>query len=123
MAIDRTVPQWLLTPWLFGLLAVLLYANTIGNQFALDDGLVLNDNAYVLKGIAGIPDILTHDSFHGAVGETDKLSGGRYRPLSLVTLAVEVHFPAARMGRVVHNNALHRSSDPHRSGGEHQGAR
>ncbi|HQV74962.1 MAG TPA: tetratricopeptide repeat protein [Flavobacteriales bacterium] len=90
MAIDRTVPQWLLTPWLFGLLAVLLYANTIGNQFALDDGLVLNDNAYVLKGIAGIPDILTHDSFHGAVGETDKLSGGRYRPLSLVTLAVEV---------------------------------
>jgi len=90
MADERTLPHWLLSPWVFTVLAVLLYANTIGNKFALDDGLVLNHNAYVQKGIAGIPDILTHDSFHGAVGETDKLSGGRYRPLSLVSLAVEV---------------------------------
>ncbi|MCB0770252.1 MAG: tetratricopeptide repeat protein [Flavobacteriales bacterium] len=76
--------------WFFVLLAIGIHGNTVWNRFALDDGLVLNENGYVLQGIAGIPDILTHDSFHGAVGRSAYLSGGRYRPLSLVTFAIEV---------------------------------
>lgn len=84
------IPAWVRGPWFFALLAVMLYANTIGNEFALDDGLVLNENSYVTKGIPGILDILTHDSFHGSIGNSAYLSGGRYRPLSLVTYAIEV---------------------------------
>ncbi len=73
-------------------LALALYANTLGHGFVLDDGLVLQDNAYVQKGIRGIPDILSKDSFHGTLGESAYLSGGRYRPLSLVMFACEVSF-------------------------------
>ena len=73
-------------------LAFALYANTLGHGYVLDDGLVLQDNAYVQKGIIGIPDILSRDSFHGTLGESAYLSGGRYRPLSLVMFACEVSF-------------------------------
>jgi len=72
--------------------ALALYANTLGHGFVLDDGLVLQDNAYVQKGIRGIPDILSRDSFHGTLGESAYLSGGRYRPLSLMMFAFEVSF-------------------------------
>ena len=72
------------------LLALVLYGSSIGFGTALDDGLVLSDNAYVKQGFAGIPDILTHDSFHGSIGESAYLSGGRYRPLSQLMFAAEV---------------------------------
>lgn len=74
------------------LAAFTLYANTLGHGYVLDDGLVLQDNAYVQQGIRGIPDILSRDSFHGTLGESAYLSGGRYRPLSLVMFAFEVSF-------------------------------
>ncbi|HYV92211.1 MAG TPA: tetratricopeptide repeat protein, partial [Chitinophagales bacterium] len=54
------------------------------------DGMVLRDNHLVLKGASAIPDILTHDSFYGAIGISANLAGGRYRPLSLVSFAIEV---------------------------------
>lgn len=73
-------------------LALALYSNTLGHGYVLDDGLVLQDNAYVQKGIRGIPDILSKDSFHGTLGESAYLSGGRYRPLSLVMFSCEVSF-------------------------------
>lgn len=73
-------------------LACALYANTLGHGFVLDDGLVITDNPYVQAGIRGIPDIVSHDSFHGTLGESAFLSGGRYRPLSLVMFAMEVSF-------------------------------
>lgn len=74
------------------LCAVGLYANTLGHQFVLDDGLVLSDNAIVQKGIRGIPEILSKDSFYGAIGESAYLTGHRYRPLPLITYAIEVSF-------------------------------
>lgn len=73
-------------------LAFALYANTLGHGFVLDDGLVITDNPYVQAGIPGIPDIVSHDSFHGTLGESAYLSGGRYRPLSLVMFAMEMSF-------------------------------
>lgn len=88
---DR-LPGWSRGPWIIALLGALLYANTTRNQFALDDGLVLSENNYVTQGFAGIGDILAHDSFHGSIGNSAYLSGGRYRPLSLVTYAMEVSF-------------------------------
>ena len=72
--------------------AFALYAQTIPYEFAIDDKLVYSENKFVKQGFAGIWDILTTNSFQGnidALEEKDKLSGGRYRPLSLVMFAVE----------------------------------
>ena len=66
------------------------YSNTIFNNYALDDGLVISDNHYVQNGIYGLKDIFFHDSFAGCLGDDVNLvSGGRYRPLSLFTFALE----------------------------------
>jgi len=66
-----------------------IYGNTLSHQYALDDTIFIVGNKYTQKGIEGIPDILTHDAFVGAYGQALELSGGRYRPLSLVMFAVE----------------------------------
>ncbi len=73
-------------------IAGLFYYNAIPGDYVLDDGLVLNRNEYVKRGFGGIPDILTHDSFYGSVGKVANLNGGRYRPLSLITYAIEYQF-------------------------------
>ncbi|MDQ3141249.1 MAG: tetratricopeptide repeat protein [Bacteroidota bacterium] len=68
----------------------LLYANTLGHKFTLDDGIVIYNNAYVQKGIEGIPKILSKDTFRGFFKEEGKdklVAGGRYRPLTLVLFA------------------------------------
>ncbi|MEO5673354.1 MAG: tetratricopeptide repeat protein [Chitinophagales bacterium] len=67
-----------------------LYAITLFNGFVLDDGMVISNNNAVLKGVSGIPDILTHDSFSGSIGDTKNLAGGRYRPVSLISYAAEI---------------------------------
>lgn len=71
-------------------LACLLYANTIGHGFVLDDGIVLSENEFVKQGFGGIWNILTHDTFAGFLADDSQgavVSGGRYRPLSLVLFA------------------------------------
>jgi len=74
----------------FFLVAIPLYGNTLGNRYALDDSLFITNNAYVKNGIRGIPDIVRHDSFQGYFREQRELiTGGRYRPLSIVTFALE----------------------------------
>jgi tetratricopeptide (TPR) repeat protein len=81
-----------LTAALLFLLGIGLYANTLGNEWALDDDLVYTENAYVLQGVRGVPRILATDAYQGMwerFGSAPQLSGGRYRPLSLVTFAVE----------------------------------
>ena len=78
---------------LLAAIAVALYANTVWNGYALDDGIVIQSNEFVERGLAGILDILGNDAFHShyvQMGvDEDQLSGGRYRPLSIVTFAVE----------------------------------
>ena len=74
---------------LFGF-AFLLYANSLLNQYTLDDRLMITENAFTKKGISGIGDILTTDSFVGFFGRQKNLvAGGRYRPLSHITFAIE----------------------------------
>lgn len=73
-------------------LSILLYVNTLGHQFALDDAIVITDNMHVQKGWAGLADIFNKDTFHGFF-KTDKqglLEGGRYRPFTLAMFAVEL---------------------------------
>ena len=69
--------------------AFIFYGNSISNKFALDDLIVITGNNFTQKGISGIKDIFTHDSFVGAYGGPLKLSGGRYRPLSIASFAIE----------------------------------
>ena len=74
-------------------LAIALYANTLGNGYAFDDGVVIRENAYVQQGFAGIGNILTRDAFDSYFKQMkvdrQQLAGGRYRPLSMVTFAIE----------------------------------
>lgn len=68
-----------------------LYVNTWKNEYALDDQLAIYDNSFVKKGFGGIYEIITHDAFVGFFGEhgAKLISGGRYRPFSFITFAVE----------------------------------
>lgn len=50
---------------LIGILVFVWYGNSLLNEFAVDDGIVITRNEYVTKGISGIPDLLTKDTFRG----------------------------------------------------------
>ncbi len=88
------VPSFLLNKTWVGLavaaLAALLYANTVGHGFVLDDGMLILDNAFTKKGVAGWGDLLRHDTFAGYFEEmqrTTTVYGSRYRPLTLLVFA------------------------------------
>ncbi len=71
-------------------LAFALYWMCIPYGYVLDDQIVITDNKYTQKGFAGIWDILSTESFQGYFGEQkDLVAGARYRPLSIVTFAIE----------------------------------
>ncbi|MBE0640560.1 MAG: tetratricopeptide repeat protein, partial [Bacteroidales bacterium] len=71
-------------------LAIVLYANTLPLDYALDDTLILTGNEFTKQGIRGIPEIMTNDAFTGFFGKQKSLvAGGRYRPLSQVMFAIE----------------------------------
>jgi len=77
---------------LIALLAAGLYFNSIYNEYAFDDGLVILENTYVQKGFEGLADIFTKgelDAFYEKHGMSEQFSGGRYRPLSIAAFAVE----------------------------------
>ena len=71
----------------------LLYANTLNHEYTQDDAIVITQNEFTNQGISGIPKILGNDTFLGFFKSEEKLnlvSGGRYRPLSLILFSVEV---------------------------------
>ena len=69
----------------------LLYYQGIDYGYVLDDAIVIKDNQFTNKGASGVWDILTNESMTGYFGEQKNLvQGSRYRPLSLVTFALEV---------------------------------
>lgn len=74
------------------LVGLIFYCTSLYNEYALDDGIIIHQNDYVLKGARGIKDILTKDvyaSFYERMNAQDQLQGGRYRPLSVVSFALE----------------------------------
>jgi tetratricopeptide (TPR) repeat protein len=75
---------------IIGVLAFLLYSNSLKNGFVLDDSLVILKNSFTNQGLKGLSGIFTHDTFQGYYGESSseiKIIGGRYRPLSLAFFA------------------------------------
>jgi tetratricopeptide (TPR) repeat protein len=88
-------------PWDFrmkciilAVLGILFYGNSLVNEYALDDSIAIERNEFVQKGISGIGKILTSDAYASYYsqmgGKADaQYSGGRYRPLTFVTFAIE----------------------------------
>lgn len=80
-----------------------IYQACIPYNYVLDDKIVITDNEYTKKGFAGIWDIMTTESFEGYFGEKkDLVQGNRYRPLSIVTFAVEYGIQDKLNPRVSH---------------------
>lgn len=80
------------------LIGLIFYSTSLYNEYALDDGIIIHQNDHVIKGFKGIKDILTKDayeSFYRRMNATDQLAGGRYRPLSVVSFAIEQQFIGA----------------------------
>ena len=67
------------------ILAVILYLNTIPNEYCLDDYCVVVENTYVHAGLQDIPTIFTTNFFNGLHNFND----GLYRPLPILTYAIE----------------------------------
>jgi protein O-mannosyl-transferase len=87
-AIERTVtPSYRIVGAGLALLAILLYLNTLGHGFVLDDPLSITKNSTVQKGIRAIPELLTTHYRMGTEGAN--ASALLYRPLSLITFAIE----------------------------------
>lgn len=91
----ENLPAFFKNTWLhsavIAALAILIYANTLKNQWALDDAIVITDNMFTQKGVSGVADIFSKDTFFGFFKEEGKaalVSGGRYRPLTPAIFAV-----------------------------------
>ncbi|HPS63310.1 MAG TPA: tetratricopeptide repeat protein, partial [Bacteroidales bacterium] len=69
-----------------------VYLNTLPNRYAYDDYSVVEGNKFTRQGLVGVFGHLFNDSFTGFTGQKNLFRGGRYRPLSLVTLSIEYQF-------------------------------
>ncbi len=75
---------------LISLLAFGLYIQSVGFDYVLDDSILIVSNKFTQQGVNGIDDIFRYESFKGAFGDQNELvEGGRYRPLSIATFALE----------------------------------
>ncbi len=70
-------------------LSFIYYGNTIGHDYTLDDSEVITGNEFIEKGVSGIYDIFANNVFSG---ELSIVAGGRYRPLSIISFAIEYQF-------------------------------
>ena len=67
-----------------------LYYQSTNFGYVLDDQIVVSENKFTKKGFDGIVDLMTNESMTGYFGEQkDLVEGNRYRPLSLITYAME----------------------------------
>ncbi len=63
----------------------ILYANTLHNGYALDDGIYTNKNDFIIKGFSAFKDIFDKGSLYGF----DKTPDTQYRPLTLLSFMAE----------------------------------
>jgi len=76
--------KWLIALAVFAF-AGLLYINTLGHGYVLDDDLVCNKNGFVQDGFSGLSKIFTHSWYYGFTGIADRY----YRPMMLASFAIE----------------------------------
>jgi tetratricopeptide (TPR) repeat protein len=70
------------------LIAALLYINTLGHEFTIDDGTVIGNNRFTKQGIQGIDDIFS-EAYRAGFWDRQE---GLYRPLSVALFALEWEF-------------------------------
>jgi len=75
---------------LIAITCLVFYGNTLQNDYAFDDSVVITENEFTLKGLSGIPEIFGNNTFRGSYGNNPTVA--RYRPLSVATFAVEYQF-------------------------------
>src|ERR1051326_612565 len=75
-------------PFLIFAFAFLLYSNTLGHDFVMDDGAVITNHETVKKGFGGIKELFGQSSVYGSTKE----NFGTYRPLTMSLFAVEYSF-------------------------------
>ncbi|MCW3085188.1 MAG: bacteriophage receptor-2C outer rane subunit [Bacteroidetes bacterium] len=68
--------------------ALVAYLGTLGHGFVLDDVAVIDQNSFVKQGFKGIPHLLNTFYWQGYWNS----NAGLYRPLSLITFAIEYQF-------------------------------
>ncbi len=80
-----TMPGIKILCLILAIVAFCTYANTFNNSYVLDDLMVVPENGIVQKGFSGIPTLLTTPYMKGY----SNMPNDNYRPLSLITLAIE----------------------------------
>lgn len=86
------LPGFWIQAIIVAVIGIAIYFNSTRNLYALDDGIVIEQNQFVQEGAKGIRNIMTKDayySYYEQMGGKQELEGGRYRPLSIVTFALE----------------------------------
>lgn len=89
---EREDLEWRLA-WITAIFGFLLYANSLGNGYTLDDVSSIVENRDVQQGVTALPTIFRNSYRHGSsLSATDML----YRPLSTAMFAIEWQlWPAA----------------------------
>jgi tetratricopeptide (TPR) repeat protein len=85
---------------IIAVLIVLIYGSTASFEYAVDDLTVITENRFTQLGAKGIGKILTTDSFagHYPEGAVYDYKNRYYRPLSLISFALEKQFLGNRPG-------------------------
>ena len=87
-AVKKQLPLTTVLCIVLAALALLVYANTLRNDYALDDSVVTTKNTIVKQGFKGIPELFVTPRTKGiSFNKSDN-----YRPLSLVMFAIEYQF-------------------------------
>ncbi|MCD6011567.1 MAG: tetratricopeptide repeat protein [Flavipsychrobacter sp.] len=73
---------------ILAILSVILYANTLQNDYVMDDGQVIVNNKLVAKGISAIPELLVTPRLKGY----GPVENDTYRPIPMIIFAVEHQF-------------------------------
>ena len=107
-------PEHKMPKWVYGMVVafcLVCFGNTMFNEYALDDTMVITQNEFVKKG--EIWKIFRYDTFMGRYGDQQiNLPGGRYRPLSVFTLAIEYQLFAGSETKGIISEKLREEKDP-----------
>ncbi len=118
------IPGWLYEfryqAFIVAVLSFVFYINTVKNESAHDDLIVIVQNEYVLEGFSGIKEIFTkdaYDSYYRQFNSSNQLAGGRFRPLSILTFAIEQQFfgpiPKEKIDSFFNHTITFGVEDPH----------
>jgi protein O-mannosyl-transferase len=83
---SRGIKRNYIFPAIVFITCFILYGNTISNGYALDDGIYINKNDFIIKGFSAFKDIFDKGSLYGF----DKNPAAQYRPITLLNFMAEV---------------------------------